>query len=76
MFEKKLILILLIILVFPTVSAQSELDFQIIEVRLDGYVMLDYQTSRSRLDYFSADLIRFFKSIATLRGPTPPGVGV
>jgi len=62
MFEKKLILILLIILVFPTVSAQSELDFQIIEVRLDGDVMLDYQTSRSRLDYFSADLKLFPKS--------------
>ncbi len=61
MFEKKFILILLV-LILPVISAQSELDFQVIEVRLDGDVVLDYQTSRSRLDYFTADLNLFPKS--------------
>src|SRR3989344_4955654 len=60
MSKRKLIFILLI-MILPSVNAQSELDFQIINVSLDGNVKLDFQTSRSRLDYFSADLRLFPK---------------
>ena len=59
---KKIFILILLILFFPISYAQSELDYQIVEVRLDGDVVLDYQTSRSRLDYFSADLKLFPKS--------------
>lgn len=61
MLERKSILVLLV-LILPSVYAQSELDHQVIEVRLDGDVLLDYWTSNSRLDYFSADLRLFPKS--------------
>ncbi len=57
---EKFIFILLII-ILPAVSAQSELDSQIIEVSLDGSVEFDFQTSQSRLDYLTADLRMFPK---------------
>ena len=60
MLRKNFILILL--LIFPFVNAQSELDYQIVSVRLDGDVVLEYQSSNSRLDYFTADLKLFPKS--------------
>ena len=65
-FKEKLIfilpaIILLVVLPAASVSAQSELDFQIIKVSLDGSVGLDFQTPQSRLDYFAADLRIFPK---------------
>jgi hypothetical protein len=57
--DKKLILIVLILL--PSVMAQSELDFQIVEVSLDGDVSLDFTSSSSNVDYFKADLNLFPK---------------
>ncbi len=63
MLGEKIIFVLLIvfIVVFPVTFAQSELDSQIIEVSLDGDVELDFQTSQSRVDYFTADLRLFPK---------------
>ncbi|MBI2105492.1 transglutaminase domain-containing protein [Candidatus Woesearchaeota archaeon] len=59
---KKNFIILIVLLFFPIVFAQSDLDFQIVEVRIDGDVELDFQNSNSRLEYFSADLKLFPKS--------------
>ena len=48
-----------IVIILPFAYAQSELDHQEIEVTLNGNVELNFQTSQSRIDYFTADL-RFF----------------
>ena len=63
MFEKKFILVLQItfLIIFPYAYAQSELDHQEIEVTLDGNIELDFQTTQSRVDYFTADLRIFPK---------------
>lgn len=71
MSDKKFFLLLIALLVTflffpilfsPIVLAQSDLDFQIIEVKIDGSVELEFQNSNSRLEYFSADLKLFPRS--------------